>query len=226
MALQNSTSFEMSTVEQTSAGLVQTLGARLRAAREAYGDSQVDLAMALGCTRAAVSQWETNETKPSSDKIQRIVARYSLSYEWLLFGKGRPPPELHVFGRGRSTIPELTRSAAAPSGWLIPPYALPSSNDNTIVFRAPADLEPIRNGDYVFVDRTQREIQLRGIWLVDMPNAGLALVRSRVAMLRKRPKLEIVCPDEAVFDPKSVKAIIGRVVARFTTYMVTLALDL
>lgn len=47
-------------------------GSEIRAAREALGLRQLDLARIAGVTRAAVSRWERGADRPSPDSLRRI----------------------------------------------------------------------------------------------------------------------------------------------------------
>jgi transcriptional regulator with XRE-family HTH domain len=86
-----------------------TIGKRIRAVRRAHNETQLDLACRLGISRAAISQWESDETKPSSDKLAELIKHYDLQYDWLLFGKGRPP-SLSKFGNMRRRLPTTEKT--------------------------------------------------------------------------------------------------------------------
>lgn len=51
----------------------QTLGERIRAARQAAGLSQEKLAERLGLTRQAVTKWETGQSAPSTENLLRLA---------------------------------------------------------------------------------------------------------------------------------------------------------
>ena len=52
---------------------IETLGARIRAARQAAGLSQEKLAERLGLTRQAVTKWETGQSAPSTENLLRLA---------------------------------------------------------------------------------------------------------------------------------------------------------
>lgn len=69
-----------------------TLGARLRAVREARGMSLRALAAAIGVSPSLVSQVETGRTKPSVSTLYALVSELDISTD-LLLGRGDAPPE-------------------------------------------------------------------------------------------------------------------------------------
>jgi transcriptional regulator with XRE-family HTH domain len=58
-----------------------TLGSRIAAWRKARGFSQGRLADAVEVTRAAVSQWEDNQTSPSQAHLAAVVKKFGLTME-------------------------------------------------------------------------------------------------------------------------------------------------
>jgi|GEM_PF-2012430 len=59
-------------------------GDRLRACREAYGDTQRDLAEYLGVSVNSVANWENNRREPDALSLSRIAKRYGVSVDYLL----------------------------------------------------------------------------------------------------------------------------------------------
>jgi transcriptional regulator with XRE-family HTH domain len=210
---------------------IENLGSRLHKVRVAFGDAQEDIASKLGVTRSSVSQWEHNIVMPTVDKVEAMAHRYNCTFEWLMFGRGDEPAlpmpsrrrrqpagtarsELFV---GQTILEYHSHNAKEPSPeWHIPSHALPCDAGAAVFFSAPADLPPIMRGDYVLIDKTQCEIQLAGQWLVELAgSAHPMLVRSRVAKAHERPIIEVISHDDVVFGIRSIKSVIGRVVARF-----------
>jgi transcriptional regulator with XRE-family HTH domain len=74
----------------------ETIGDRIRVAREAAGISQEDIGSRLGVSRAAVSQWETKEAKPGIARLQQIGAILGATLEWLVAGDGTGPSSIPV----------------------------------------------------------------------------------------------------------------------------------
>lgn len=68
--------------------MVETIGDRIRAAREQEGLSQQDLADAAGVSKSAVSQWETGDTKSlRPDNLFKIARRLDRRAEWIITGR-------------------------------------------------------------------------------------------------------------------------------------------
>jgi transcriptional regulator with XRE-family HTH domain len=61
-----------------------TVGARIRAARRRRGLTQAGLAAAVGVTRSAVAQWETERAGQVRGNLTRIAAVLGVSVEQLL----------------------------------------------------------------------------------------------------------------------------------------------
>lgn len=64
----------------------QTLGQRIRAAREALGQSQVNLAMVAGISQGYLSQLEQDEREPTISIAARIACALKLSLDELASG--------------------------------------------------------------------------------------------------------------------------------------------
>ena len=65
---------------------VQTLGQRIRAAREALGESQVSLALAAGISQGYLSQLEQDEREPALSIAARLARALSISLDELASG--------------------------------------------------------------------------------------------------------------------------------------------
>ena len=71
-----------------------TLGQRIREAREARGWSQLRLGESVGVSRAAVSQWESGESKGLRPENLVAAARaLAVNVEWLVTGVGAMRPD-------------------------------------------------------------------------------------------------------------------------------------
>ena len=71
---------------QASQSGEQTLGQRIRAAREALGESQVQLAAAAGISQGYLSQLETDEREPTLSIAARLARALDMSLDGLASG--------------------------------------------------------------------------------------------------------------------------------------------
>jgi transcriptional regulator with XRE-family HTH domain len=69
-----------------------SVGARIRGARVERGWTQDALAAAVGVSRSAVAQWETDRAGQLRDTIPRIAAALDVSVEYLLTGEDKHAP--------------------------------------------------------------------------------------------------------------------------------------
>jgi phage repressor protein C with HTH and peptisase S24 domain len=75
------------------------LGFRIATARKAAGYNQTELGEAIGLTRSAVSQWESETTEPATDNLRSIAVKTGADFDWLATGRGAanmdgdPPPD-------------------------------------------------------------------------------------------------------------------------------------
>jgi len=65
---------------------VQTLGQRIRAAREALGESQVKLATAVGISQGYLSQLESDEREPTLSIAARLARALGITLDELASG--------------------------------------------------------------------------------------------------------------------------------------------
>jgi len=74
------------------------VGRRIREARRARGWTQDDLAHAIGVSRSAVAQWETDRAGQVRANLGRVADLLGLSLEHLLYGPGSREPATAVGG--------------------------------------------------------------------------------------------------------------------------------
>ena len=65
-------------------------GARIKLARQAAGLTQDGLAAAVGVSRSAVAQWETERSGQVGANLARVAALLGVSPAYLLTGEGAP----------------------------------------------------------------------------------------------------------------------------------------
>jgi transcriptional regulator with XRE-family HTH domain len=71
--------------------MLDTVGARIRAARQSRGLTQADLAAAVGVSRSAVAQWETERSGQVSGNLTRIASALHVPVAHLLQGDAFAP---------------------------------------------------------------------------------------------------------------------------------------
>lgn len=87
----------------------ETMGARIRRARETRKLTQDQLGEQIGVSRAAVAQWELDQTSPLGKRMVALAAALNVTEEWLSYGVG-PAPRA---GAVAEEIPLLSREEAA-----------------------------------------------------------------------------------------------------------------
>lgn len=75
------------------------LSSRLLQAFASTGMTQGDLALRLGVTQGAVSQWLSGRKLPPRDRVTHIAEVLGVSKEWIELGVGEAPPVDHSGGR-------------------------------------------------------------------------------------------------------------------------------
>ena len=68
-----------------------TVGARIKQAREIQKWSIEDLAQRIGVTRETIEAWETGERDPRANRIMILAGILNVSAHWLLDGTGDSP---------------------------------------------------------------------------------------------------------------------------------------
>ena len=98
---------------------MSNLGSRIAQARSGRGFSQAKIGEACGVTRAAVTQWESNETIPETPKLIPLSDILDVAIDWLLKGKSESPdlpPVVNPPGGGYVPVPESSGRLAAGHG--------------------------------------------------------------------------------------------------------------
>jgi transcriptional regulator with XRE-family HTH domain len=88
----------------------ETVGARIRAFRQALGLTQDQLASACGVSRSAVAQWETDRAGQLRGNISLVAEALQISVEQLLHGerleRGMTGDEMALLRLYRASDPE------------------------------------------------------------------------------------------------------------------------
>jgi transcriptional regulator with XRE-family HTH domain len=72
-----------------------TLGGRLRSLREERDWKQWEVAEKVGCTRAAVAQYESNHHLPPLKTLEELASLYKVTVHYLLKGRAARDLEIH-----------------------------------------------------------------------------------------------------------------------------------
>ncbi len=102
------------------------MGHRIRLARKSAGLTQDGLARAVGVSRSAVAQWETDRSGQVGGNLARIASVLGVAVAYLLTGAG--PPE-------GGSVPENTTETA-----LLRLYRACSEDDRALLLRTAARL--------------------------------------------------------------------------------------
>ncbi len=70
-----------------------SIGGRIRRAREAVGLSGAQLARRLGVKTTTVNAWETGRSEPRANRLTMLAGFLAVSPTWLLYGLGDKPAD-------------------------------------------------------------------------------------------------------------------------------------
>ena len=92
-----------------------TIGGRIRRAREATGYSSAQLARRIGVKTTTVAGWEHDRAAPRTNRLTMLAGVLGVSPTWLLHGLGEAPAreairgELAVLSSSLEAVKELHR---------------------------------------------------------------------------------------------------------------------
>jgi len=191
----------------------ETIGARIKRRREALGQvrgrkfSQGELAKMIGVTPGAVSQWESDMTRPAHDLHDRLAQALDCPTEWLVSGSGDPPPNMpgprqmvarasaNVIVRGTepSEHGDLTFTGHV-VGNVRRPAGLERRESYAFYMRGSAMAPLWEEGDTIFVDLT-RPPQLGDYVVIELKapkEGGRNPILIRRLIFREDGKIEVV----------------------------------
>ena len=82
--------------------MTQTLGDRIRHAREFNRVTQRDASTSLGYSKRQFIRYEQGDVLPGRATLERMATMFGVEYDWLKFGTGRAP-----WGRTREAQPAV-----------------------------------------------------------------------------------------------------------------------
>jgi transcriptional regulator with XRE-family HTH domain len=213
---------------------LRELGERLKQARIARGLTQEQLGLAVGVTRAAVSQWEAGQVQATLQNLQAAAESLQINLARFL---SHDPNQHHVAPRpGRRSQPspphydgvvtEMTDadgsgSRTAGDWWRLPPQILRDlfcSEKGAKIFHVRgASMEPtINRGAYILVDISQSTPHDGQVYVI---HNGITFVLKRLHIRRdaKRKALVDLSSDgspRVTTLPMARVKIVGRVMAQ------------
>lgn len=172
---------------------METIGQRIRLARENAGVSQQKLADALDINRVSVSNWENDESKPELQRLSKIAAELNTNVEWLLTATG-PEPEKIERKRTRGQPVNLIPGDRLLGTGKMPVYAAAQGGDGHVIItfdpvdmvKRPAELENVKGGYGLLITG---ESMIPAFWPGDMAlvNPLLAPARMKNVILYHTP---------------------------------------
>ena len=118
--------------------MAETMGQRIRSAREAKGWTQDDLAAAMKTSRSLVSDWERDATDPRGSTRIKLSDALDVSPEWIRTGVG--PRTIPGFLEAVRELPVLHEPAGdEPDPRMTLPKALAVSEFASRILEVPED---------------------------------------------------------------------------------------
>ena len=84
-----------------------TVGERIRRAREATGLTTAQMARRLGIKTTTLTMWESDRSEPRSNRLLMLAGLLNVSPSWLLTGLGTAPIEDEMSSEMRTLRAEL-----------------------------------------------------------------------------------------------------------------------
>jgi transcriptional regulator with XRE-family HTH domain len=95
----------------------RTLGYRLRQQRDSYGLTQNEVALAVGMSPSAITQFERNKLTPTKSTLEALARFYHVAVPYLLHGTKTPdqveprtPEEVEALALLRRAPPKMHRA--------------------------------------------------------------------------------------------------------------------
>lgn len=112
---------------------IDTLGERIKYAREAAKLTQNEVSRHFGISRVSVTQWESSTTKPDIARIADLAVLLHTSVEWLLEKKGFPPMAMEAAPKPRSTATSIIPGKELIGAKDMPVYAAAMGGDGHMI---------------------------------------------------------------------------------------------
>lgn len=173
---------------------METIGSRIKFAREAAGLTQQGLADDLSINRVNVSQWESDTTKPAIERIGVLAQMLNTDEIWLLRGDGSPPEKGPNRKRAKGQKLSIVPGEQLLGTGKMPVYAAAMGGDGHVIVsfdaidhvKRPAELENVRGGYGLLI---HGESMIPAFWPGDMAlvNPNLQPARQKNVILYHTP---------------------------------------
>jgi len=211
-----------------------TLGDRLRRARGQAKLTQSEVGEHLEISKSAVSQWETNLWRPSTDKMKRLAMLYQVSLDWIYGNEVIERPDRD--NGDVASFCEIAADSDEPDQlidlrdiiinqqWMMPARLLrrlyADHPSQLMVKRVIQDaMSPtIDASDYVFISTSPEARRISGTRGIYILNDGVTILFRRVEpILHGDEKVYSLIGDNPAVKPRVVHpdrcVILGRIVA-------------
>lgn len=133
---------------------MDTLGSRIRYARNNAGLTQQALADALGIQRVNISTWENGITNPETARIPQLAELLGVSESWMLSRSGEDPQPSNPKANSRAPRVSITPGPELIGTGKMPIYAAAMGGDGHVIVtfdavdyvKRPSELENVRGG--------------------------------------------------------------------------------
>jgi len=171
---------------------LMTLGSRISEARDRAGKTQQEVADHFGITREAVSQWESDDTRPRSAKLSELTRFLGVHPAWLLDGSGPMSGNASLSPESRATVPVVGQIGAGDVMFPHDEYSLGQGVDevpapmsveggNLVAVRIKGDsMRPMKEGWLMFFRKTHSGVPAEcrdQLCVVKIANDGPIMVK-------------------------------------------------
>jgi transcriptional regulator with XRE-family HTH domain len=216
-----STTSEKKVISTTKFTLAQSVGDRIKWARERQKLTQVELAKLVGKSRASVVQYEQDRIAAPVSVLEVIADKLNVSPEFLAFGRAGIPGVTNAEEEIQAVNELVTRDGKLlpNGGWAIPRemFAGYGARDSELKMVHLGVDEPgfeMHRGDRVMID-TSASVSKDGLYLVET-GFGARVVRIVIGLSSKsgvKVTNGVDGGDETI-DPKQLK-VVGMVIGAF-----------
>lgn len=170
---------------------MKSIGARIKKQRKIRKITQIQLADAVGTTKAAVSRWETDKNSVAANNLEAVASVLGVDVEWLLTGESLSEKESSIFWAPFYSSIEaaagdgVLNADIEPDKFPMPRCSLKHQNNQEKIFCVVVkgdSMEPVLyDGSIIAVNEDTKDIRDGRMYLINQN--GLL----RVKILQTRP---------------------------------------